>query len=190
MSGVVGAKWKCGRVGRTEVVLTQNHQVLQALCGSAEAQGWQDPLLISSVTFWYRGDVKILHNEVNCSNEFAHLKRTLLALLNSVLINSHNKFNLKFNLHSNRLMPPSTSELMYKLSAITRFRRVALGSWLLVVLQTKQPSPVTPTVLSHRICSPLYWCTGGRAFCRTNSSSNIRGSRFFHSDTAYVSLCW
>jgi len=63
-----------------------------------------------------------------------------LALLNSVLINFHNKFNLISNLHSNRLMPPSRSGLMFKFSAATTFTRVAQGKpafW--VILQTKQP---------------------------------------------------
>lgn len=83
-----------------------------------------------------------------------------LALLNSVLINSRSKFNLKSNLHSDRLMPPSRSEMTYKLSAITMFSKVAWGSWLLVILQTKQPSLVTLTVF-NRVCSPLHGVTGG-----------------------------
>lgn len=88
-------------------------------------------LMSSTVSFWYRVGVVILHNKLNCSSKFAHLKWTLYHLLNSVFINSHNKFDLKANLHSNRLMPPSRSELMFKFSTTTTattFSKVPRGS--------------------------------------------------------------
>lgn len=48
---------------------------------------------------------------------------------------SHNKFNLKSNLHSDRLMPPSRSELMFKFSTTSTFSKVAQGSRFWTILQ-------------------------------------------------------
>lgn len=141
----------------------------------------------STVSFGYWLGGIILHNKLNCSTEFARLKLTLQHLLNSVLINFHHKFNLKSNLHSNRLMPPSRSGLMFKFSAANHFSAELLReASFLAILQTKQPRLV---LTSESLWPMATWLPAGEPSTATLSvqQENLGGGG--GGSAAYVSLC-
>lgn len=142
----------------------------------------------STVSFGCWLGVIILRNKLNHSTEFVHLKWTLSHLRNSVLINFHNKFNLKSYLHSNRLMPPSRSGLLVKFSAATAFSGVAQGSQLFwPFCKQSNPSRFQP----QRACGP--WQPGHLRESLPwpdHLVGDLQGGGGGQGSAAWVSLSW